>query len=97
MTFFVMNVQCMMINSSGLIFVECNQLFCNMSVQTAFCLSHNREEVGLCLASHVNYSVHRVIVTLSYTEKRETVTCHTDYNLFSALCECQNTMKVGSE
>lgn len=59
MSFFVMNVQYMMINSYGFLFVERNQLFCNKSGQTSFCLSHslNRDEADLCLASHVNFSV----------------------------------------
>lgn len=69
-----------MINSSRILFVEHNQLFSNMSAQTFFCLSHlNIEEAGLCFASQGNYSVHRVIVT--YTRRREAVTCHTHYNL----------------
>lgn len=84
----------MVINSSGLLFVECNQLFCNMSVHISLFLVHlNREKAGLCFASHVNYSVHRVIVNLSYIKKSETVTSHIDHILFSAQCERQNNMK----
>lgn len=80
MSFFVMNIQCKMMNSSSLLFEECNLLFCNMSKLTAFCLPHilNTEGAALCFASHVNYSVHRVIVTLSHSEKGN---CHLPHRL----------------
>ena len=71
MSFFVMNVQYMMINSSGLLQ---NALSYSATCQgkLLFCMSRSREQAGLCLASHVNYSDHTVIVTLSYKENTVT-------------------------
>lgn len=61
MSFFVMNVQHMMINSSGILLIKCNQSSCNTSVgeeKLSRLVVSSTREARLCLSSRATCSFH---------------------------------------
>lgn len=88
MSFFVMNIQCMMINGAGLFWwnIIIKSVTCQNKL-LPLCLIVLTENKQVFVVSCVNYSVHSVIVTLPHTEN--TVIQIITYSLHSVSVKTQ--------